>query len=71
VQADLAQQAMAGLSREEAIRRLQTETAKVSALLDRVVLLERNLVESQQRERDLLDVIGRWQHRASVDDATD
>lgn len=57
----LAQAALSGLSREAALDHLKGEMAKVSALQGRIAELEELLKRSRGREKDLLDLMARWQ----------
>lgn len=57
----LAQSALAGLSRDAAIDHLRGEMSKVNALQLRVAELEEQLRRSRAREKDLLDLMSRWQ----------
>lgn len=56
----LAQVALDGLSKEQALEYLRTEMAKVEDLSRRVVELEAALRRSAGREQDLLEVLARW-----------
>ncbi len=58
---ELAHEALNQLSHQAAIQHLKMEMAKVEALHNRVDELERKLATSQERERDLLAVLGKWQ----------
>lgn len=63
VEAELGRAAVQRLSADEARIRLLGEMAKVADLLDRVKQAEEALAASQARERDLLEVLARWQKR--------
>ncbi|MCB9678750.1 MAG: hypothetical protein H6737_26845 [Alphaproteobacteria bacterium] len=58
---ELAHEALSQLSHQAAIQHLKMEMAKVEALHQRVDELERRLASSQERERDLLNVMQKWQ----------
>jgi hypothetical protein len=53
--------ALASMSRDAAVDHLRAEMAKVNALQLRVTELEDHLRKSRSREKDLLDVLARWQ----------
>jgi hypothetical protein len=57
----LAATAFASLTREGALEHLRGEMAKVAALQARVAELEDLLGRSKAREKDLLDLLSRWQ----------
>jgi hypothetical protein len=58
---ELAHEALSQLSQAAAIQHLKMEMAKVEALHNRVDELERRIAASQERERDLLAVLQKWQ----------
>lgn len=58
---ELAASALDRLSREEALAALQEQMARVDSLHRRVDELTRLLEKSQSRERDLLQLLQRWQ----------
>jgi len=57
----LASSALAKLTRDQAIDHLKGEMAKVSALQKHIADLEDQLRRSTSRERDLIEVLGKWQ----------
>jgi len=57
----LAATALSKLTREQAIDHLKGEMAKVSSLQTYAANLEEQLRRSQARERDLVELIARWQ----------
>lgn len=57
----LAESALAGLSRDKAIEHLRAQSRAVQSLHTAVADLQRRLGASERRERDLLDVLSRWQ----------
>jgi hypothetical protein len=59
----LAATALSKLTREQAIDHLKSEMAKVSALQTYAANLEEQLRRSQMRERDLVELIARWQQQ--------
>jgi hypothetical protein len=59
----LAATALSKLTREQAIDHLKGEMAKVSALQTYAANLEEQLRRSQVRERDLVELIARWQQQ--------
>jgi len=63
VERTLGEAALAGLTREQAINALREELVKCSALFRIVEDLRDRLEASAARERDLLEVLGRWQSR--------
>lgn len=63
VDASLADMALQALSPDALRMRLQTEMRKVQEMHLRLADAERRLVESQERERDLLSVLQTWQTR--------
>ena len=64
MESTLGESAVNSLSADEAKRRLIEEMGKVGHLLQQLEQLEQRLDESRQRERDLLDVLSRWQERS-------
>lgn len=56
----IAQAALGALSKEQAVEHLKAEMNKVHVLQGRVSELEEALRKSGARERDLLDVLGKW-----------
>ncbi|MEZ4319634.1 MAG: hypothetical protein R3F61_19115 [Myxococcota bacterium] len=58
---ELAHEALSQLSHQAAIQHLKMEMAKVEALHQRVDELERKLAASQERERDVLGILQKWQ----------
>ncbi len=59
----LAATALQKLTREQAIDHLKGEMAKVSSLQTYAANLEEQLRRSQMRERDLVELIARWQQQ--------
>lgn len=57
----IAEAALKGLSKEQAVEHLRTEMSKVNALLQKVGELDEALRKSRSRERDLLEVLSKWQ----------
>lgn len=52
--------ALANLTREQAVNLLRSEMGKVHSLQQRVVELDEMLKKSRARERDLMELLGRW-----------
>ena len=63
---DLADAALSKLSPAEALDRLRKEMAKVEQLHRRVEELQDRLRASGQREKDLLELLGKWQEREAT-----
>ncbi|MFT7519149.1 MAG: hypothetical protein ACI9MC_001289 [Kiritimatiellia bacterium] len=63
LEAGLGEAAVRNLSAADARHRLLTEMNKVGQLLQQVAEIEAKLEQSRARERDLLDVLSRWQLR--------
>jgi hypothetical protein len=61
----LAATALSKLTREQAIDHLKGEMAKVSSLQTYAANLEEQLRRSQARERDLVELLARWQQQGS------
>lgn len=59
----LAQSALEGLTLEQAVAALKAEMVKVEDLHRALEAREGQLLESRQREADLLDVLSKWQRR--------
>lgn len=59
----LAEAALKAMGKDQAIEALKGEMAKVDQLHRRVTELQAELEKSRARERDLLDLLGRWQQQ--------
>jgi len=64
VSPSIADAALEGLDTDALRAHLREEMAKVDTLQTRVTALQKALDESQAREKDLLDVLAKWQSRA-------
>jgi len=56
----LASAVLAGLDRDAAVDHLKASMAKVDVLQHRVEQLEKELGRAEARERDLMDLLGKW-----------
>ncbi|MCA9492394.1 MAG: hypothetical protein KC621_20820, partial [Myxococcales bacterium] len=57
----IAEAALQGMNRDQAVEHLKAEMAKVHVLQQRVAELEDQLRRSKGREKDLVDLVAKWQ----------
>ena len=65
VDPNLIRQAIGNLSREDAIQQLGQEIQKSAAFQQQLAQLQQRLQASEAREKDLLEVLGKWQERGT------